>query len=220
MAYTRISLGLDSSGRKCVVNARTKKMMDETYRLLGKSLVVIKGSYISGTSATSGTHDGGGVVDFRSWDLASKGLSITKVLTELRRVGFAAWYRTKAQGFDPHIHAVAIGDLELSASAARQVEAYRLGKNGLAGGGPDDGPKMPFRTWEQYLKTLAPPPLEELLTMELTDKITIPATYASNLSNRDASGNVIAGKAKVAETVTVETMLRRIYEWSFKGGVA
>jgi hypothetical protein len=65
-----------------------------------------------------------------------------QTLLELRKVSFAAFHRTTKQGFDDHIHAVAIGDPGLDPSAARQVEAYKNGKNGLKDGGPLDGPKV------------------------------------------------------------------------------
>ena len=149
--YARISLGKDSSGRDCVVNRRTKQMLDAAETELGAPLTVVQGSYRagSGAAASAATHDGGGVVDIRTWDLPARGLNVGDVVRELREVGFAAWYRTKAQGFDPHIHAVAIGDKQLHPSAAAQVTAYRKGRNGLASNGPDDGPKVSFRTWEQ-----------------------------------------------------------------------
>ena len=95
------------------------------------------------------THDGGGVVDLRSRDLFDKGLTIPQVLLALRRSGFAAWFRSPAQGFDPHIHAVALGDREASPQAAAQEAAYRNGRNGLASNGPDDGPRLEhIRVWE------------------------------------------------------------------------
>jgi len=156
--YGRVSLGKDSSGRPCVINRRTKAMLDEAVRILDRNLTVVQGSYASGGAvASAGTHDGGGVIDIRTWDLPSKGLTVNEVLTALRRVGFAAWYRTKTQGFDPHIHAVAIGDRELHPTAAAQVEQYRRGLNGLANFGKDDGPQVRVRTWEKYQEENLPP---------------------------------------------------------------
>jgi len=156
--YARVSLGKDSSGRACVINRRTKAMLDEAVRILDRPLTVVQGSYRNGSGAvaSAGTHDGGGVIDLRTWDLPAKGLSVLEVLTALRRVGFAAWYRSKAQGFDPHIHAVAIGDRHLHPSAAAQVEQYRRGLNGLANQGRDDGPQVRVRTWEKYQEEKLP----------------------------------------------------------------
>ena len=156
--YTRVSLGKDSSGRPCVINRRTKAMLDEAVRILDRPLTIVQGSYAGGGAvASAGTHDGGGVIDLRTWDLPSKGLTVNEVLTALRRVGFAAWYRTKTQGFDPHIHAAAIGDRELHPQAAAQVEQYRRGLNGLANQGRDDGPQVRVRTWEKYQEEKLPP---------------------------------------------------------------
>jgi hypothetical protein len=133
-----------------VVNTRTRSMFAEAKRLLGRNLVLDQGSYNPGGDPTSaGTHDGGGVID-----VSVKGMSSatrTAVVRALRRVGFAAWVRSPKQGDWPwHIHAAAISDTELSSQAQRQVGDYYLGLNGLANRGPDDGPKVTIRTWEEY----------------------------------------------------------------------
>ncbi|MEV1110436.1 peptidoglycan-binding domain-containing protein [Micromonospora sp. NPDC049751] len=133
-----------------VVNARTQAMLAEAQRLLGQTLVLEQGSYNPGGDPTSaGTHDGGGVVD-----IAVTGMTATRrtaVARALRQVGFAAWVRNPNQGDWPwHIHAVAISDTDLSSQAQHQVGDYYLGMNGLANQGPDDGPQIPIKTWEQY----------------------------------------------------------------------
>lgn len=133
-----------------VVNTRTRSMLAEAKRLLGRNLVLEQGSYNPGGDPTSaGTHDGGGVVDIsvRGMNSATR----TAVTRALRRVGFAAWVRSPGQGDWPwHIHAAAISDTDLSSQAQHQVGDYYLGLNGLAGRGPDDGPKVTIRTWEEY----------------------------------------------------------------------
>jgi hypothetical protein len=133
-----------------VINTRTQSMLAEAKRLLGRDLVLEQGSYNPGGDPTSaGTHDGGGVVD-----VSVKGMNSatrTAVARALRRVGFAAWVRSPDQGDWPwHIHAVAISDTDLSSQAQHQTGDYYLGLNGLAGRGPDDGPKVTIRTWEEY----------------------------------------------------------------------
>ncbi|MEU4471456.1 peptidoglycan-binding protein [Micromonospora sp. NPDC023888] len=133
-----------------VVNARTQAMLAEAQRLLGYSLVLEQGSYNPGGDPTSaGTHDGGGVVDISVAGMtAAKRTAVAKAL---RQVGFAAWVRDPSQGDWPwHIHATAISDTDLSSQAQHQVGDYHLGMNGLANRGPDDGPQVPIRTWEQY----------------------------------------------------------------------
>jgi hypothetical protein len=133
-----------------VVDARTQAMLTEAERLLGRTLVLEQGSYNPGGDPTSaGTHDGGGVVDVSVSGLTSA--ERTTVARALRQVGFAAWVRDPSQGDWPwHIHAAAISDTDLSSPAQHQIGDYYLGMNGLANRGPDDGPKVPIHTWEQY----------------------------------------------------------------------
>ncbi|WP_344856834.1 peptidoglycan-binding protein [Planomonospora alba] len=132
------------------VNTRTRSMLAEAERLLGRDLVVLQGSYNPGGDPTSaGTHDGGGALDISVEKMSSAARSAA--VRALRRVGFAAWVRTPEQADWPwHIHAVAISDTDLSSQSQHQVGDYYLGLNGLAGRGPDDGPKVPIRTWEEY----------------------------------------------------------------------
>ncbi|MEV4620072.1 peptidoglycan-binding protein [Asanoa sp. NPDC049573] len=137
-----------------VVDARTQAMLTEAQRLLGYQLVLEQGSYNPGGDPTSaGTHDGGGVVD-----IAVTGMTAarrTSVARALRQVGFAAWVRDPSQGDWPwHIHAAAINDTDLSTQAQNQTGDYYLGLNGLANHGPDDGPRIPIKTWEQYQRGL------------------------------------------------------------------
>jgi LysM repeat protein len=138
--YTRVSY----SGR--TVNVRTRIMLDRAAKILGRdSLPLAQGSYSTTTSASAGTHAGGGVVDVSSssWEWAKA----------LRQVGFAAWVRTPSEGQWPyHIHAVAIGDKQLSSSAANQENAYFNGRNALANNRADTAPEWvgrPYPDWAQ-----------------------------------------------------------------------
>lgn len=136
-----------------VVDARTQAMLTEAERLLGFTLTLQQGSYNPGGDPTSaGTHDGGGVVDI---DVAGMSATTrTTVARALRQVGFAAWIRNPSQADWPwHIHAAAINDTDLSSEAQHQTGDYYLGMNGLANRGPDDGPKVPIHTWEEYQRT-------------------------------------------------------------------
>jgi GH25 family lysozyme M1 (1,4-beta-N-acetylmuramidase) len=109
------------------VDWKTRAALEEAERRLGYPLTVVQGSYnAGGVSASAGTHDGGGVVDLLAWDWKRK-------VRVLRAIGFAAWYRPTISGlWGEHIHAVLIDHGRLAASAARQVEAYRNGRDGLA----------------------------------------------------------------------------------------
>jgi peptidoglycan hydrolase-like protein with peptidoglycan-binding domain len=125
-------------------------------KLLGYQFRIIQGSYNSGVAASAGTHDGGGAVD-----LWGKGTgSAVKEVAVLRRVGFAAWWRTPAQGnWGNHIHAIAIGDPELSSGARAQVTEYLNGYNGLAGNGRDTFTRTYAKrgyTWEDYKASITP----------------------------------------------------------------
>lgn len=138
------------TGGGIIINTRTQAMLAEAQRLLNRTLVLSQGSYNPGGDPTSaGTHDGGGVVDVSVDGMTSA--TRTAVAKALRQVGFAAWIRNPTQGDWPwHIHAVAISDTDLSTQAQNQVGDYYLGMNGLANRGPDDGPMVTIRTWEEY----------------------------------------------------------------------
>jgi hypothetical protein len=138
------------TGGGILINTRTKDMLAEASRLLNRTLTLSQGSYNPGGDPTSaGTHDGGGVVDVSVDGMSAS--TRTQVAKVLRQVGFAAWIRNPSQADWPwHIHAVAISDTDLSTQAQNQVGDYYLGMNGLANRGPDDGPRVTFRTWEEY----------------------------------------------------------------------
>jgi len=134
-----------------ITDKRTSLMHYAAQILAKRSLRITQGSYNAGrVGASAGTHDGGGVLDYSVDGLGAT--SIQNVTAALRRVGFAAWLRTPADGFAPHIHAVAIGCPDLAPSAGRQVEAYRKGRNGLSNNGPDRqaGLNVQPTTWEAY----------------------------------------------------------------------
>ena len=134
----KVNLGTDTSGRPLVVNRRTKAMVEVVEGRVGRRLVIIQGSFMNGHGADDSgpTHDKAGVIDVRSRDLTAQ--QAAEVVREMRKVGFAAFQRTTAQGFDEnHIHAVAIGDPGLDPSAKAQVKEYRRGLNGLGGADTD-----------------------------------------------------------------------------------
>lgn len=123
--------------RGVTVNVRTKRMLVEAEELLGFPFRLTQGSYnAGGVAASAGTHDGGGVADIAQSEPVIAGV--------LRACGFAAWQRFAHEGFAPHIHAVAVGDRDLSRSAAGQVEDFFAGLNGLAGKGRDTYRAVPL----------------------------------------------------------------------------
>lgn len=99
---------------------------------------------IGNASASADTHSQGGAFDIS--DLPGR-----EDLVVARQMGAdATWSRTKAQGFStPHIHGVLTG-CPHNAPARYQIDAVRAGKNGLASGGADDGPRpLSGRTWRE-----------------------------------------------------------------------
>lgn len=137
--YTRITY---TSATGAVINQRSKLMLDRAVVALADSYswtpYLTQGSYHPGVGSSAGTHDAGGVMDIRVTTMTENGRNL--LVQALREVGFAAWYRTPAEGFDVHCHAVAIGDWEMSPQAEDQVQAYFNGLNGLANNGPDTLP--------------------------------------------------------------------------------
>lgn len=135
------------------INVRTRDMLTKAVQLLTAyswSPYLTQGSYNPGVSASGGTHDGGGVFDVRTSTMTTNGQNLC--VEALRKAGFAAWLRTPAEGFSTHIHAVAIGDRELSEAAHDQVIDYFAGRNGLANNGPDTGSSRPFPAWAATYK--------------------------------------------------------------------
>jgi cell wall-associated NlpC family hydrolase len=135
-AYKRFSLDSSVTIGPVTLNGRTIAMLDATDQRLGTNLAILQGSYTTEVGASAGTHAGGGAID-----VSVSGMSqdqITQAVEALRSEGFAAWHRTTSQGFDiEHIHAIAIGDHQLSEEAQGQVSAYYAGHDGLSGGAID-----------------------------------------------------------------------------------
>jgi SH3 domain-containing protein len=130
------------------LNLRTLAMLDhaqEVYQAAGGILrfrdVIMQGSYNPGAvNASFGTHDGGGAVDLSARDPLTGDVlarEIPMMIRALRVAGFAAWLRDVGElyrGSPIHIHAIAIGDAELSEAARGQIDGtfgYLRGYNGL-----------------------------------------------------------------------------------------
>jgi peptidoglycan hydrolase-like protein with peptidoglycan-binding domain len=135
------------------MNVRTQVMVRRAELYLKQAGVtkntfsVTQGSYSKGVSASAGTHDGGGALDISVRGRSQK--QISAMVKALRQAGFAAWARTPADGFTPHIHAIAIGDREAAPLAKRQMQNYFAGRNGLANNGIDRNRNVgrPFPNW-------------------------------------------------------------------------
>ena len=149
--YTRVEIN------GWTLNQRTFAMLAHAQEIYGGEIeltghAITQGSYHDNGSASFGTHLGGGAVDLSVlrrgtysvlWD------DIEPVLHALRVAGFAAWLREYGELYPDspiHIHAIAIGDHELSPAAEQQLigeAGYFRGNNGL----PVDmyGPPKPDR---------------------------------------------------------------------------
>lgn len=137
--YTR----LDVNG--WTINQRTRAMLAHAQELYGGELeitghAITQGSYSHAVAASFGTHSGGGAVDISVvrrgtytvlWD------DVEPLLRALRAAGFAAWLREYGELYTDspiHIHAIAIGDRELSEAAENQLTGpagYFRGYSGL-----------------------------------------------------------------------------------------
>lgn len=127
------------------LNVRTiwmLKLAQGLYKGRGDVFALTQGSYVNGIPLSFGTHSGGGVIDISVIAKINPRtvLSYEEVMVmikALRQAGFAAWLRLPedlkpATGW--HIHAVSVGDRELSSEARRQLdgpEGYFRGFDGV-----------------------------------------------------------------------------------------
>jgi hypothetical protein len=137
--YTRVEINGQT------INQRTFAMLAHAQQLYGGEIeltgpAITQGSYTDSLAASFGTHAGGGAIDISVmrrgtytvlWD------DVEPLLRALRAAGFAAWLRDYGELHPDspiHIHAIAIGDQELSAAAAEQLTGeagYFRGSSGL-----------------------------------------------------------------------------------------
>lgn len=133
----------DVNGR--TLSVRTLAMLSHAADLYGgvidiEGRAITQGSYTDGEPLSFGTHAGGGAVDISvvklpEWEILWD--EMEPLIRALRVAGFAAWVRQPDElgPYSPiHIHAIAIGDPELSAAAEDQltgVYGYFRGYNGL-----------------------------------------------------------------------------------------
>ncbi len=124
------------------VNTRTLKMLQHAQRALHGRLKVrmVRGSYTTGGEGAH-PHRGGGVVDVSVRGMGKA--DIDQLVLAMREAGFAAWFRDRENR--PHVHAIAIGDREMSASAAWQVRNYFRGRDGRSQAGPDPHKHLSIR---------------------------------------------------------------------------
>lgn len=133
------------------INRRTEFMLDLAVSLYdgpGDLKRITQGSYTDAEASSFGTHAGGGAVDISIRDPADPSRilrdEVQAMVLALRRAGFAAWFRDTDDlypGSPLHIHAIAVGDRELSEAAQEQLtgpHGYFRGMDGLP---HPDGPQ-------------------------------------------------------------------------------
>ncbi len=138
------------------INQRTLEMLRYASELFNGDAeylpaLITQGSYHDNGAASWGTHLGGGAVDLSVMlpgTYTIDGNHISLMIRALRTAGFAAWFRDANELFPEsavHIHAIAIGDAQLSDPALQQLiseEGYFFGNNGIP---VDNGIPIPDR---------------------------------------------------------------------------
>lgn len=147
-AKTRISmLGFATTERGWAMHLEACKLY--TARTGKKAPGITQGGWSNSVGASAGTHAREGF----DWATAPLTDQENRIWQECcRTVGFADWWRRALRGvWSEHNHGVPKDGI-LSPSAAAQVKAFKLGRNGLAGNGADTSIGA-FRnvTFETYL---------------------------------------------------------------------
>lgn len=128
-----------------LLNRRTLSMLEYAQTLYGGEIeitgyAITQGSFNDNGAASFGTHLGGGAVDLSVMRTHTYNVlydEIPALLRALRLAGFAAWLREPDEvyhGSAIHIHAIAIGDRDLSDAAQAQLTGeagYFRGYSGL-----------------------------------------------------------------------------------------
>lgn len=148
--YTRVEInGWTINQRTVAMLAHAQILYDGELELTGHAIT--QGSYHDNGSYSFGTHLGGGAVDLsvmRRGTYTFLRDDVEPLLRALRGAGFAAWLREYGEVYTDspiHIHAIAIGDRELSEAAEEQLtgpSGYFRGYSGLPAG---DGFPTPDR---------------------------------------------------------------------------
>lgn len=125
----------------------------------GVAISPSQGSFNKGVAASGGTHDEE-AIDCRVGGLSQS--QIRSLVYWMRRAGWAAWYRSPAEGnWGAHVHAVPLGrNARRSRQAEWQAQQYDAGKSGLSSARADSMPfrPRPKRAWSFRLRRWVPRP--------------------------------------------------------------
>jgi hypothetical protein len=127
------------------INQRTLSMLQHASLLFNGDAeylpsLITQGSYHDNGAASWGTHLGGGAIDLSVMlpgTYTVDSTNISRMIRSLRAAGFAAWLRDTNElfsGSSLHVHAIAVGDAQLSQPALDQLiseEGYFFGFNGI-----------------------------------------------------------------------------------------
>ena len=163
--FTVQRYGTDSSGRPIYM---TKYMHQWLQNVLARPRVkpfahkvtIVQGAWMAraggGAAASAGYHDGGGCLDFRTWNLTTT--EVNHLIVAMRLEGAAAWRRDAAHGgMDPHIHITLGGDKGMTSGALNSWNQYLNGYNGLASYGRDyEWRPSPIRKFKYRAKPKKP----------------------------------------------------------------
>jgi len=110
-------------------NKKTYRMIRWAEKRSGVDFNIAQGSFNKGgVSKSAGTHDGS-ALDVGMWGVSRK--DRIRAVRALKDAGFAAWFRSAKDGWDPHIHAIPFNDKHVSPSAKNQLRDYDNRKDGL-----------------------------------------------------------------------------------------
>lgn len=160
------------------------------------------------------THRDGYAVDIRSWNLTPT--QRNKVIREAGRLGLILHYRTKKQGFDPHLHGML--NIDAWTYSKYQITATArgfsgLGKNGL--GSRDNQaslrPSLPYPTAQtglQIMRASHRTELERLLdSMNVTDLRKIIRDETRNLPAAVLKQRITVTRSGKRDTRSVGTLI-------------
>lgn len=174
--------------RGVYLDDRMADQMEEVARLSGDVYVrPTQGSYAGGgVAASAGTHDGGGAIDLAGQDAGMTQADREVIRDAGRQVGIAMWIRSPSQSDWPwHLHGISVqpgGKWDqgcVSSGAHGQVVDYYEGRNGLASGAADDGPRTWVGvTWETY-QSSAPEREEDDMTPEQDQRLRAAEEHAA-----------------------------------------
>lgn len=188
----------------------------DRWPLIAHPLQVIKGGYQpAADDDSSDTHTRGGGTDFTPCH--------AECLLALRLAGGFIWRRLRSASWEEHFHGAPIDHPDMAPGLRRQETAYFNRRDGLAGNGPDNGPRLdpiprPVWPWPEEdtvtpddIKAIATETTKQLLgTNVAADGPTVKAALrmaskASGLEDRVAArvGQLLLNEpGDVAATVT------------------